>query len=38
MRDPKLRSNLPAQISNFIGRETELAEVRRLVADAGWSR
>ncbi len=32
MRDPKLRSNLPAQISNFIGREAELVEVRRLVA------
>ncbi len=32
MRDPKLRTNLPAQISNFIGREAELAEVRRLVA------
>ncbi len=32
MRDPKLRSNLPTQVSNFIGREAELAEVRRLVA------
>jgi len=32
MRDPKLRSNLPAQISNFIGREAELVEVRRLAA------
>jgi predicted ATPase/DNA-binding CsgD family transcriptional regulator len=32
MRDPKLRSNIPAQISNFIGREAELAEVRRLLA------
>jgi predicted ATPase/DNA-binding CsgD family transcriptional regulator len=32
MRDPKLRSNLPAQISNFIGRDAELDEVRRLVA------
>jgi predicted ATPase/DNA-binding CsgD family transcriptional regulator len=32
MRDPKLRSNLPAQISKFIGRSAELDEVRRLVA------
>jgi predicted ATPase/DNA-binding CsgD family transcriptional regulator len=32
MRDPKLRSNLPAQISNFIGRDAELNEVRQLVA------
>jgi predicted ATPase/DNA-binding CsgD family transcriptional regulator len=32
MRDPKLRTNLPAQISNFIGREAELTDVRRLVA------
>lgn len=31
MRDPELRSNLPAQVSSFIGREAELAEVRRLV-------
>jgi non-specific serine/threonine protein kinase len=27
----KLHSNLPAQVSSFIGREVELAEVRRLV-------
>jgi predicted ATPase/DNA-binding CsgD family transcriptional regulator len=32
MHDPELRSNLPAQVSSFIGREAELAEVRRLVA------
>jgi predicted ATPase/DNA-binding CsgD family transcriptional regulator len=32
MRHSKLRSNLPARISNFIGRETELDEVRRLLA------
>ena len=32
MRDPKLRSNLPTQVSNFIGRDAELAEVRILVA------
>ena len=30
--NPKLLNNLPAQASSFIGRETELAEVRRLVA------
>ncbi len=29
--NPKLRHNLPAQVSTFIGREAELAEVRRLV-------
>jgi predicted ATPase/class 3 adenylate cyclase/DNA-binding CsgD family transcriptional regulator len=29
--NPKLRSNLPAQVSSFIGREVELAEVRALV-------
>ncbi len=29
--NPKLRNNLPAQMSSFIGREAELAEVRRLV-------
>ena len=32
MREEKLRSNLPAQVSNFIGREAELMEVHRLVA------
>ena len=34
MRDPALRSNLPAQVSSFIGREAELAEVCRLVASS----
>jgi predicted ATPase/class 3 adenylate cyclase len=29
--DPKLLSNLPVQVSSFIGREVELAEVRALV-------
>jgi predicted ATPase/class 3 adenylate cyclase/DNA-binding CsgD family transcriptional regulator len=29
--NPKLRNNLPTQVSSFIGREAELAEVRRLV-------
>ena len=29
--NPKLLNNLPAQLSSFIGREAELAEVRRLV-------
>ncbi len=32
MRDLKLRTNLPTQVSNFIGRDAELSEVRRLVA------
>jgi predicted ATPase/DNA-binding CsgD family transcriptional regulator len=32
MPEEKLRSNLPAQVSNFIGREAQLVEVRRLVA------
>jgi non-specific serine/threonine protein kinase len=31
MDDPKLLSNLPAQVSSFIGRDAELAEVRALV-------
>ena len=35
VRDPKLLHNLPAQVSSFIGRDAELAEVRRL---AGGSR
>ena len=30
--NPTLRHNLPAQVSSFIGREAELAAVRRLVA------
>ncbi len=29
--NPKLPNNLPAQVSSFIGRDAELAEVRRLV-------
>ena len=29
--NPKLLNNLPAQVSSFIGRDTELAEVRDLV-------
>ncbi|HUA42262.1 MAG TPA: LuxR C-terminal-related transcriptional regulator [Streptosporangiaceae bacterium] len=32
MRNLQLRSNLPTQVSSFIGRDAELAEVRRLVA------
>ncbi len=31
--NPKLRHNLPTQVSSFIGRAAELAEVRRLIAD-----
>ena len=31
LENPKLRHNLPAQLSSFIGRDTELAEVRRLI-------
>ena len=34
--NPKLLSNLPAQVSSFIGREGELAEVRALLS--GGSR
>jgi predicted ATPase len=30
--NPRLLANLPAQVSSFIGREAELAAVRRLVA------
>ena len=30
--NPRLLTNLPAQVSSFIGREAELAAVRRLVA------
>ena len=30
--DPGLLANLPAQVSSFVGREAELAELRRLVA------
>ena len=32
--NPKLQNNLPAQVSSFIGREAELAEVRRLISTA----
>jgi hypothetical protein len=32
-------TNLPAQVSSFIGRGAELAEVRRLAGcSRGWSR
>ena len=30
--NPKLLNNLPAQVSSFIGRDAELAKVRRLIA------
>jgi predicted ATPase/class 3 adenylate cyclase len=30
--NPKLRNNLPAQVSSFIGRDAELSEVSRLMA------
>src|SRR5215470_4675808 len=30
--NPRLLTNLPAQVSSFIGRDAEVAEVRRLVA------
>jgi predicted ATPase/DNA-binding CsgD family transcriptional regulator len=30
--DPRPRSSLPGQVSSFVGREAELAEVRRLLA------
>ena len=29
--NPRLRNNLPAQVSSFIGRDASLAEVRRLI-------
>jgi predicted ATPase len=32
LADPGLRTNLPAQVSSFIGREAELAAVRALVS------
>ncbi len=32
--NPKLRHNLPTQVSSFVGRTAELAEVRRLIADS----
>jgi predicted ATPase len=31
LTNPRLQNNLPAQVSSFIGREAELAEVSRLV-------
>ena len=31
LENPKLRHNLPAQVSSFIGRDRELAEVGRLI-------
>jgi predicted ATPase/DNA-binding CsgD family transcriptional regulator len=34
MRDTKLLPTLPAPVSSFIGRDAELAEVRRLVAES----
>ncbi len=34
LENPKLRNNLPAQLSSFIGRETQLAEVKALVEDS----
>ncbi len=32
LENPRLRHNLPAQVSSFIGRDAELAEVRRLIS------
>jgi predicted ATPase/class 3 adenylate cyclase len=32
--NPKLRNNLPAQVSSFIGRDAQLAEVRRLIGES----
>ncbi len=32
--NPRLRNNLPVQVSSFVGRDAELAQVRRLVADS----
>jgi predicted ATPase/class 3 adenylate cyclase len=32
--NPKLHHNLPTQVSSFVGRAAELAEVRRLIADS----
>jgi predicted ATPase/class 3 adenylate cyclase len=34
LENPKLRNNLPAQLSSFIGRATQLGEVRELVKDS----
>jgi hypothetical protein len=33
-----LRSNLPAQVSSFIGRDGELADIARWWTGRGWSR
>ncbi len=33
MRDERPRHNLPAQLTSFVGRERELAEVRQLLAE-----
>jgi hypothetical protein len=32
--DPGPGSNLPAQVSSFVGRDSELAEVRELVGES----
>jgi class 3 adenylate cyclase len=32
--NPKLRNNLPAQVSSFIGRDAELGEVQELIASS----
>jgi predicted ATPase/class 3 adenylate cyclase len=32
--NPKLRNNLPAQVSSFIGRDAELGDVRALIASS----
>ena len=32
--NPGLRNNLPAQVSSFIGRDAQLAEVRRLITES----
>ena len=32
LENPGLRHNLPAQVSSFVGRDAELAEVRRLIS------
>jgi predicted ATPase/class 3 adenylate cyclase len=34
LENPKLRNNLPAQLSSFIGRATQLTEVKELVEDS----
>jgi predicted ATPase/class 3 adenylate cyclase len=32
--NPRLRNNLPAQLSSFIGRDAQLAQVRRLITES----